>query len=440
MKKKHAQIPFASDLDNLEMVKLTDQLAGYGVTQQELAAMIGISPGQLSRVKKGERRATWKHVRALREHAEKIAKDRKRTTITPRPLTISIDSSTLAGLSPMSAVEVFRDLLWARALHRRIPVTSISIASDVTSADGGVDASIIERSGSSSGDDDLLSSGRRFQIKTGDFRPWQPAVITRELFGGKAPLFDNLGEGVQRALKDDKEYVVVCFGIDPVDKNLRKAKENLAAAFKKCGYPNARVDVWGQTQLVGVFQQYPSLCLRLRGHDHQGFRFWASWAGDADMQPSVHYGPETYQLMEELRQGLQTDQFAHLRLVGEPGEGKTRLAMEITRAEHLRPATLYVRDGRMLLNSSFVNELIQTPDYGFVLLVVDECSRKDSAEIWNVLKTRSDRVRLVTIDHGPDKSADDKMRLVEVGPIGGEQIIEILKEYGIGHKDAALST
>ena len=79
-----------------------------------------------------------------------------------------------------------------------------------------------------------------------------------------------------------------------------KARKNLAVAFEACGFPNARIDVWGQTQLIGLFHQYQSLCLRLRGHDHQGFRFWSSWAADADMQPPIHYSPEQFQLLEEL--------------------------------------------------------------------------------------------------------------------------------------------
>jgi hypothetical protein len=80
-----------------------------------------------------------------------------------------------------------------------------------------VDASILEDGGGKFQDDELLSSGRRFQIKTGDFQPWQPATIKRELFGTKPKKIENLGAAIQRTLREGKEFVLVCFGVDPVD-------------------------------------------------------------------------------------------------------------------------------------------------------------------------------------------------------------------------------
>src|SRR5262249_16612606 len=158
------------------------------------------------------------------------------------------------------------------------------------------------------------------------------------------------------------------------------------------------------------------------------FRFWSSWAADADMQPPIHCSADQFLLLEELREDLQSGRLAHTRLPGEPGVGKTRMAPELTRADNLAPLTLYLRDRRALLKMSFLNEPIHDHAYHFILLVVDESQKKDSAEMWNILRTRSDRVRLITIDHGPDTSADDKIRIVTVEPTGHEQIVSILEE------------
>lgn len=348
----------------------------------------------------------------------------------------SIDQTVLKRLSASSAVEAFRDLLWARAAERDLSVTRVSISADVSTADGGVDASILEDGQSTLKEDELLSRGRRFQIKTGTFEPWKAEKIKRELFGKKSKQFENLGSAIQRTLREDKELVFVCFGVDPVDEKLRTAKENLVAAFSECGFPNARVEVWGQTQLIGLFCQYPSLCLRLRGHDHRGFRFWSSWAEDADMQQTLHFSPEQILQLDELRIELQTGRVPHIRLLGEPGVGKTRMALELTRPAHLASVTLYLRDSRALFESSFLNEVVQDHSYRFVLLVIDECPQKDVAEIWNALRSKSNRIRLVTIDHGPDSSSDEKMRIVQVNPANRAQIISILKEYGLGEMDA----
>lgn len=436
MKKANRRIrePHANDPDNIEFLRLINELAGFGLSQLDVAGLLDVSQGQLSRVKKGERHAAWKHVRTLREHVAQLAKDqRNKLACLPSRQLAAIDHGVLKGLSAKSAVEAFRDLLWARATDRGMSVTDVSVSSDITTADGGIDASV---TGDGFTDDELLSSGRRFQIKTGDFEPWQMSSVNRELFGTKAAGFENLGAAVQRMLTEGNSFVVVCFGKDPVDEKLRRARRNFADAFAACGYPDARVDVWGQNKLIGLFQQYPALCLRLRGLDQEGFRFWESWSADAEMLPAVHYSEKMQQLIDDLRCDIELGRFAHIRLIGEPGVGKSRLALEITRAANIAPLTLYLRDGQSLLRSAFLNELVQGTGGRFVVLVVDECPVKDSAEIWNILKTRSERVRLVTIDHGPDTSADEKLRVVNVSPSGPEEIAAILREYGVDGLEA----
>lgn len=340
----------------------------------------------------------------------------------------------LAGLSDGAAVEAFRDLLWARALERGIATTEISIWSDVDTADGGIDAAVLSETPPR--DDDLLRAGTGFQIKTGDFKPWRPSVVRKELYKTKRPGRSSLGVAVRRTLDEDGRIVVCCFGVDPTDEQLRKARENFLAEFATCGYSSAKVEVWRQTHLVGLFNRYPSLCLRLRGHDHTGFLPWLSWSQHADMTPAVHYGPEQQQSIDELRERLRGGGLGHVRLVGEPGVGKTRMALELTGTGEFAPVTLYVRDGRTLLQSSFINELLQTDDLRFVVFVVDECPPKDRAEIWNVLKPRCGRVRLITIDHADDNSTDEKTRVYRVEPVGKDQIVAILKDYDIGDFDA----
>lgn len=425
--------------DNVEFLTLLDQTAACGMSQQGVAELLEISPSQLSRVKKGERHAARKHIRSLRKHLRAIANGGHAPRIVPRPVVpsiLSIDQAVLSRLSAAEAVHAFRDLLWSRAGELKIATTRVSISSAIYTPDGGVDASVRDGPGLGPEGDDLLSGGTRFQIKTGLFEPWQPAKVKQELFGKKPEAFENLGPAVQQTLREGRRFVLVCFGVDPVEQDLRKARDNLAAAFRRCGYPRTPVVVWGQTDLVGLFHRYPSLCLRLRGHDQQGFRPRATWATDADMAPPVRYSPEQEALLEELRHELRSGRFTHVRLVGEPGVGKSRMALELTGAEDLAPVTLYSRDGRSLLQSSFINELLQPDDHRFAVLVVDECPPRDRSEIWNLFRGKSDRVRLITLDHGPERSNDEHMRVVDVRPTGPDQIVSILRDHGLGEHDA----
>ena len=74
MKKKQAVQSYAKDPDNVELLKLMSELAGHGLSQQDIAGLLDISPSQLSRVKKGERAQAWKHVRTLREQVQRLTR------------------------------------------------------------------------------------------------------------------------------------------------------------------------------------------------------------------------------------------------------------------------------------------------------------------------------------------------------------------------------
>jgi len=431
----------SADHNNIAFVEHIDRLSELGVTQKELADRLGISAGQISRVKKGERPAIEKHVIAMRDYIAEIRKARKgRATLLasqqPAQSVFSIDRGVLLRLSPTAAVEAFRGLLFARAAARGIPTTAVNISSNVCTADGGVDASVSDDAEPIPAGDELLDARTRFQIKTGDFAPWRLSRLKSELFGRKQPRFENLGSGIQETLLGGGRIVFVCFGVDPVDRELREARRHLKDLFATCGYSDARFDVWGQSDLIGLYNQYPSLCLGLRGYDHDGFRSHESWLNDDDMRQPLSPSPERSQIMRELRQLLISNEIGHVRLLGEPGVGKTRLALEITRDCRLAPLTLYVREGRALLRSPFINELINADDHRFVVFVVDECSNKDRAELWNRLKAKSDRIRVISIDHGPDDSFDDRTRSVSVAPLGDADIVAILMDHGIDRDEA----
>ncbi|NQV23720.1 MAG: helix-turn-helix domain-containing protein, partial [Rhodopirellula sp.] len=432
---------FRDDPDNTEFNELLTRLGSFGVTQREVADLLDVSTGQVSRVKNGERHASVKHVRKMRKHVKELI-DARNAEPTLRPSSLSntpfgMTHASLRALSPTESVLAFRDLLWAMAASRGIPTTRISVPSNVFAADGGIDASILNGPGDPIAADDLLTAGTRFQIKTGDFAPWQKNQADTELFGrGRSQKFENLGSEIQNALRRGDRIVFVCFGKDPLDGELRKAVRNFSNAFQECGFPDAAVEVWGQTQLIGLFEEFPSLCLRLRGHVYQGFRSHAVWCDDQDMKPTVRYGAEQYQLVNDLRDGLYSGATPHIRLIGEPGVGKTRLALEVTNGDSLRSATLYVRDGRSLLQSSFFNELLELDNRRFVVLVIDECPSRDLAEIWNQLKSRADRIRLITIDHGPNEAIDDMTKVVDVRPVDDDQIVRILSDHGVTEYDA----
>ncbi len=61
-------------------------------------------------------------------------------------------------------------------------------------------------------------------------------------------------------------------------------------------------------------------------------------------------------------------------------------------------------------------------------LVIDECSEKERASIWNLFRENKN-IRLLTIDHGPEQSWDEAMLVLDLPRLPDEQIKAILNSY-----------
>jgi hypothetical protein len=54
----------------------------------------------------------------------------------------TVDPKLLKLLNPEEAVDLFRDLLWAESWRQGINILDVSVPSNITAADGGVDAEV----------------------------------------------------------------------------------------------------------------------------------------------------------------------------------------------------------------------------------------------------------------------------------------------------------
>lgn len=160
MAKKSSSPDWASDPENKEFSELVERLASLGVSQKAVADILSVSPGQISRVKKGERHAAVKHLRKLRSHAKHLIEERSLENISAPPAigrsAFEVNHAILRSLSVDDSVTAFRNLLWSRATARGIAITRVSISSHVHKADGGVDASILDGDGGKTVEDELF--------------------------------------------------------------------------------------------------------------------------------------------------------------------------------------------------------------------------------------------------------------------------------------------
>ena len=339
----------------------------------------------------------------------------------------TVTNEDLGRLDPAEAVLFFRELLWAEARPLGIDINKIHISDRIYVKDGGIDGTVVENcTATASG---LIKTGETgYQIKSGKaFKPWQKSVIRKELFGEGPPQRENLGEGIRACLDANGTYVLVCTGIDLVDSEHRHALKHLNEYLKEtCGYPNSRVEVWSQNNLIGFLQRFPSLALRVNGRSKAQFQTHQSWARNDDMAVEFVPGQAQEDLIAQIRDDLRrNDDTVHVRVRGEPGIGKTRLVLEATRADDLAPLVVYCKAARFRDRVLMV-ELLWDDNQFAAILVIDECDLSSSFDIWNELRRSDARIKLVTISNDYEAKTGG-ITYHDTPPLGNEQIRQIIR-------------
>ncbi len=336
--------------------------------------------------------------------------------------------SELSRLDSTSATRVFRNLLICEALSIGLNPKDVIVSSNVTVKDGGVDAKVVNSSKASSF---LAQGSNHFQIKSGpSFKPWQPASLRRELFGKSTakPTKKLLGSEVRNCLDQDGTYSIVTFGHDLLPAQHTQATIELNKLLRTCGYNNPKIGIYGQSQIVGELDKYPSICLSLIGLDEGGFLAINGWRNNAQMQLPLRLGKDQIDFIQNIRTSIQNSAYQHIRIIGEPGIGKTRLIFESISEDEIAPSIIYIPTGEDFQKSKLFNKLLSPDGTYSVTLVVDDCDNRDRASIWSTLKGHSG-LKLITIDHGPDETHDSAMKTFKCPQLQEEQIKEILSEY-----------
>ena len=348
--------------------------------------------------------------------------NRRLTTV---PSTFAPHPSELGQLNSEQGPSLFLRLLRCEAIANGLSPKDVVLSSNSNAPDGGIDAKVDNSPTSNS----LLAKGSTYyQIKTGSgFNPWQPGDLKKELFGksNAFPSKKHLGKAIKTCLDRNGTYVLVTLGHDLSPHRHTKAVNQLTELFHDCDYAEPKVAVYGQGQIAGELEKYPSLCLDLIGLDGGGFLSIDSWKNNAQMQVALELGSEQEKLIKEIRAALQENAVQHIRVIGEPGIGKTRLVLESVSDDDIAPSVVYVPSGEEFQESRLFNELLKPDRYYSVTLVIDDCDNRDRASIWSALKGRS-RIKLITIDHGPDETRDSAMRTYHCPPLADEQIKNIL--------------
>jgi Ni2+-binding GTPase involved in maturation of urease and hydrogenase len=115
------------------------------------------------------------------------------------------------------------------------------------------------------------------------------------------------------------------------------------------------------------------------------------------MRRELKLGPAQTETIKTIQEGLRNNTAAvHIRMLGEPGVGKTRLILEATSAADLSPLVVYCNASRFR-DSFLMNELLRHDDEFSVILVIDECDADARSYIWNKFQYRGPRTKIISI-------------------------------------------
>jgi len=349
----------------------------------------------------------------------------------------TVTTDDLDHLNPKGAVDVFRELIWAEATASDIGKDLISVPTAITVADGGIDAEVTDSP--KAGGQGIIKQGlTRYQIKTGKFSLGNEANVKDILFteGSSA-----LKPRVKSCLDKGGTLVVVLFGWDNPDKTddqyIKKFRDELIAVDAK--YKTAKIEIWLQNKLLSFIAAFPSLALRVNGRGGARFQTHESWSQDAEMKKTFEMGKEQQDRITIIRDNIRSNEAGaeaiHIRIYGDAGIGKTRLVLEATREDDLRPSIIYCPSASQFKNSDLMIELLKEDNQFSATLVIDECNRDDRAYIWDKLKYRGSRIKLITIFNEYDDTVG-QISYLEAPPLEDIQISNIIQGYGVAKERA----
>lgn len=349
-----------------------------------------------------------------------------------------VDVHDLERLNAEQAVDVLRELLWAEAGAVGIAKNLINVPTSINVADGGIDAEV--HHAQPVGGQGIIKLGiTRYQVKTGKFSLKGGASIRAILLRKAArtkknPTPKDLQPRVKACFDKGGTLVVVLFGSDNPDKEEDAILNEFRKLLKKVSpaYGTAQIEVWRQNHIIGFLKPFPSIARFVNSRGIGSGLSRSEWAKLGNNSARYEAGLPQKKTIDDLRSALRNADGAaiHIRLLGEAGVGKTRLAFEATAAPDLAPLVLYFSRATDFLSSPLSSELVREDNTFWLILVVDECSTNDWYQIWNRLHRQGDRIRLFTIYNERDE-ADRTLSCFEAPLLEDSQISAIIEGYNV---------
>lgn len=333
--------------------------------------------------------------------------------------------SSVLSLSPERSIAVIRAIFRAECRYAKLGPSGLTISDRIMTPDGGIDAEISAAQGQVIPADCIFQSGiTGFQIKSGaTFKPWTLNAIRSELLNSK----DELCSEVKRLIQSKGHYTIICTGHDltPEQRNQTKTWIMTVLGEKGFGEYEGKIDVLGARQIAEFAERYPGAASLLAIDPVQEAWTLDEWRHDAHMTNVFEEFPEQAEIISHIRADLQGE-IKHIRLLGEPGLGKTRIVLESLKDETISPYVLYIQHGSQFGQTKLFRQLLKSGHEKPLILVIDELPESELSEIWRHLKPRCGHLKIVSMDHGRDETRDAEINRINVPYLPDETIKKIL--------------
>lgn len=348
------------------------------------------------------------------------------------------------------AVAVLREMLWAEVHNIGIPISDTDIPFNVSTADGGIDAAV-KAPPTKPGNGLIFAPLTSYQVKAGKFdlsdttkglieelliRPKSIAERVKRKVqpSGTAYKPDDISPRVRSCLDKGGTFVTMLFGNDSIDTEDDATEEAIRAFLGEIDpqYAAAEVKVWRQSKICGLLRQFPAVSLQIKNLADFQLLSHEQWALRGEMSQAFVPAPGQQKIIDALRMAVRDDSHGaiHIRMIGEPGIGKTRLVLEALRADDLKPLVLYA-DRATHIDGSVVSA-IYAAKHARIILVVDECGPDARSNLVRHFSKLGPTFKVISIYQDIDEAdGASEYRLFAVPGLPDTEIETIVKSYGV---------
>lgn len=348
----------------------------------------------------------------------------------------------LKSLGDQGAEDAIRDLIRAECLYLGIPILSVDASLNMRCKDGGIDAKVNCSPEQLKGGRGIIPSANTYyQVKSGHIGLTEDLCKSLVLDKIKGTKDFNLKPLIKECLEQAGHLVFCLFGNDTPDPkdsdgNIKLFCKVIAPYYT--GNVSDRIHLWQANKLQAVFSLVPAVTWRLK--KRQGWAIWAlnQWQkNDGEMRKEwVETDSQSHAIIQ-LHKALEykSSKPQHLRILGDPGVGKTRMVYQALDTPNARATVLFASGPSILLENSDLMRELQEGDTWSVTLVVDECSEENANKIWDRLETVSYPLSLITI-HNESQKRRSIENVIDLKALDERDILEILQQAGMPEIEA----